>query len=867
ERTRLPHPLRAHRGRAARLRRLDEVGAHASRPGRLRGRELLDRDPAAQRHGRAAHGSCPQRLDPGHADPLPADARAAGEVDPRDRPRGHRGPDPGRAGAQERGQQPPGDRPRVLHPACVGLAQRLRLDHHRAVQAAGRLLRLRAGALHARRGLRARRARGLRLAVPQGLDLPRQLHGQLGPGLAVGHLRPRGGGPRGHRLAVLRRLPAGQRLGLGHRRDRPPGDHAGRHRHRGAPRRRALHPADRRERHPAAGGAAAADHRRRVRQARVRHRRAQDHAGPRPQRLRDRPRPRARGDLGDRRGRPHDGGGGGGLRRHARARVPRRGGRRTARRGADRPRGALHPQRPLLAPLRRAHRAAHLAAVVHEDGRAGPPGDRGGRIGAGAAASRALEARLPQLDGRDPPVVHLASAVVGPPAAGLVPRRGDPRRRRRPRGRRLGARSRRARHLVLLGPVAVRDARLAGRDARAGRLLSHRRPLHRARHPLPVGGADDHDGPRVRRRRAVRRRLRAFGHPGARRAPDVEVAGHRHRPARPHRGRAAAARLHAGRRVPRLRRRRGALRPAGDVLDPGRALQRGARRPGPAARQQALQRLPAGAPAHRRGRAPARDAAAGGDGRGRLDPLPARARQAGDRRGHRVLRAAPRRSRPLRLRLRGPVRLVPRAHQAAPLRGRQPRAQRARPARPRRDPGPGPSGHPVRHRGDLVARARRRGAADGARLAARVGWSRRSRRGSRAVAGDRGGHPAARLARSGLGRSRAERPCAPGGRRLRADLRSRGAAGADRVGRSRGGAHRQRRRPRRHRVGVRLGGGRHRGRGASHRRAPGRARPGDRPGRGQARQREVRRPRARRGRGGRARQARAAGRGARVAGM
>ena len=34
--------------------------------------------------------------------------------------------------------------------------------------------------------------------------------------------------------------------------------------------------------------------------------RAEDHPGPRPQRLRDRPRARARGDLGDRRGRPHD---------------------------------------------------------------------------------------------------------------------------------------------------------------------------------------------------------------------------------------------------------------------------------------------------------------------------------------------------------------------------------------------------------------------------------------------------------------------------------------------------------------------------------------------------------------------------------
>ena len=40
-------------------------------------------------------------------------------------------------------------------------------------------------------------------------------------------------------------------------------------------------------------GARAADHRRRLRQDRLRHRRPEDHPGPRPQRLRDRPPPRA----------------------------------------------------------------------------------------------------------------------------------------------------------------------------------------------------------------------------------------------------------------------------------------------------------------------------------------------------------------------------------------------------------------------------------------------------------------------------------------------------------------------------------------------------------------------------------------------
>ena len=79
---------------------------------------------------------------------------------------------------------------------------------------------------------------------------------------------------------------------------------------------------DRQDRDPAARRARAADHRRRLRQARVRHRRAEDHARPRPERLRDRPPPRPPGDQRDRRGRPHD----------------RRG--RRALRGADGRRGA-----------------------------------------------------------------------------------------------------------------------------------------------------------------------------------------------------------------------------------------------------------------------------------------------------------------------------------------------------------------------------------------------------------------------------------------------------------------------------------------------------------------------------------------------
>ena len=88
-----------------------------------------------------------------------------------------------------------------------------------------------------------------------------------------------------------------------------------------------------------------------------------------------------------------------------------------------------------------------------------------------------------------PALVHLAPALVGPPDPRLVPRRGDLRRHGAARGRRLGARSRRARHVVLVRPVAVRDARLARRHARAARVLPDRRALHGPRHPLPLGRA------------------------------------------------------------------------------------------------------------------------------------------------------------------------------------------------------------------------------------------------------------------------------------------------------------------------------------------------------------------------------------------
>ena len=107
----------------------------------------------------------------------------------------------------------------------------------------------------------------------------------------------------------------------------------------------------RQARNPAAGRPPPADHRRRLREARVRHRRAQDHPGPRPQRLRDRPPPQPPADQRDRRGRAHDRGRRPLRRPHGRGSPQGRG--RGARAGGPDPQaGALHAHGAVLPPLR-----------------------------------------------------------------------------------------------------------------------------------------------------------------------------------------------------------------------------------------------------------------------------------------------------------------------------------------------------------------------------------------------------------------------------------------------------------------------------------------------------------------------------------
>ena len=262
----------------------------------------------------------------------------ADEVDLRHRPRGHRHADAGRAPADVRGHQPRGARAARRSSSASGAGATSTAPRSSSSSSGSAR---RADYEDERFTLDPAYARAVQKVFvdlyDKGLIYRDNRMVNWDPGIALGDLRPRGRGPRGHRHPLLRRLPARERPRVGHGRDRAAGDDARRHRDRRPSRRRPLHAPDRRDRDPAARRPAPEDHRRRVRQARVRHRRAEDHARPRPERLRDRPRARARRDHRHRRGRAHDRGGRRALRRHDRcSRRARRSSRRCAPRAGSR---------------------------------------------------------------------------------------------------------------------------------------------------------------------------------------------------------------------------------------------------------------------------------------------------------------------------------------------------------------------------------------------------------------------------------------------------------------------------------------------------------------------------------------------------
>ena len=163
--------------------------------------------------------------------------------------------------------------------------------------------------------------------------------------------------------------------------------------------------------------------------------------------------------------------------------------------------------RALWRSRRRAGRAVSDRAVVRRCRRSWRSrADRGGARRPREVRARARPRRVLPLDGEHRAVVHLAPALVGPSDSGLV-RAGQAGVRRADRGRgegrgahalrqgrRAGARSRRARHLVQLGAVAVLDAGLARRDAGTREVLSRRRAGDRLGHPVLLGRPHDDDG-------------------------------------------------------------------------------------------------------------------------------------------------------------------------------------------------------------------------------------------------------------------------------------------------------------------------------------------------------------------------------------
>ena len=178
-------PASTRRGRAPLERGWADAGVGHADPQSDRP-ALLDRDPAAERDGRAAHGARAQQHDPGPARPRRAGWRATSA-------QWICGTDHAGIATQavvEKALAAEGiDRrelgPRRVRPQGVGVEGGVRRPDHRPVQAPRLHPRLPARAVHDGRRLREGGPPGLRGPLRQGLHLPRPLHGQLGPRAAA----------------------------------------------------------------------------------------------------------------------------------------------------------------------------------------------------------------------------------------------------------------------------------------------------------------------------------------------------------------------------------------------------------------------------------------------------------------------------------------------------------------------------------------------------------------------------------------------------------------------------------------------------------------------------------------------------------
>ena len=160
---------------------------------RRRGRRSLHhRHSAAERHRLAAHGPCAQQHAAGHPGPLRAHARQERAVAAGHGPCRHRHPDGGRAQAD--GEADPSPRPdaRAVRREGLGVEGRIRRHDLQPAEAARRLVRLVARALHHGRGPVEGGPRGVRHALQAGPDLQGQAPCELGPEAADRDLRPRG---------------------------------------------------------------------------------------------------------------------------------------------------------------------------------------------------------------------------------------------------------------------------------------------------------------------------------------------------------------------------------------------------------------------------------------------------------------------------------------------------------------------------------------------------------------------------------------------------------------------------------------------------------------------------------------------------